>query len=62
MHPEKRCNKNNSTVVDKEFDSLSTTVELSLIAVFFFGVHIYAQTPAREVDQVHSTAKYVVNL
>ena len=46
--------KNNSTVPDREPDTLSGTVEFFLIAGFFLGELLYANS-AREVGQGHST-------
>ena len=45
--------KKNSTVSDREFDSLSLTVEFFGLRIFSLG-EICMQTAAREVGQGHS--------
>ena len=46
VHPEKKSGgRENSTVIDRESNSLSITVEFFLIAVFFRGALLYRQTP-----------------
>jgi hypothetical protein len=61
VHQEKNRNqKKNSTVFDRESNSLSTTVDLFFDCGFFFLVHFYGQIPASEFYQGYSNT--TVNL
>ena len=52
IHQEKTAIKKNSTIIDREFDSLSITVEFFLIAVFFLGG--FLQTNSRYLPPPYS--------
>jgi hypothetical protein len=54
--PRKKNPIKNSTVIDRESDSLSITVDFFFYCGFFFLVHFYMQAHVSEFNQGHSSS------